>query len=333
MKRAKSLFNQIVDYENLRLAWLKARKGKTAKKSVQNFSRNVNENLQIIHDRMIVSPPVLSDYVQFKIFDPKERMISVVPFSDRVIHHAIMNVLEPVFERQFIFHTYACRKGKGTHAAARYAFKCAKNSAYFLKLDVKKYFDSIDHSVLKQLLCRIIKDARCLSLLFCVIDSYKVSFEGGSSGREKGLPIGNLTSQFFANFYLSLLDHFVLEKLKPKAYVRYMDDIVIFGDSIKDLKRIFAEVERFCLEKLVLSLKEPVFGKTFRGVPFLGWRITKDRIFLLSKTRRRMKNKLWKIQKAYESDKISEEKALERTKAVFASRKLINAARIETAND
>lgn len=333
MKRAKSLFNQIVDYENLRLAWLKARKGKTAKKSVQNFSRNVNENLQIIHDRMILSPPVLSDYVQFKIFDPKERMISVVPFSDRVIHHAIMNVLEPVFERQFIFHTYACRKGKGTHAAARYAFKCAKNSAYFLKLDVKKYFDSIDHSVLKQLLCRIIKDARCLSLLFCVIDSYKVPFEGGSSGREKGLPIGNLTSQFFANFYLSLLDHFVLEKLKPKAYVRYMDDIVIFGDSIKDLKRIFAEVERFCLEKLVLSLKEPVFGKTFRGVPFLGWRITKDRIFLLSKTRRRMKNKLWKIQKAYESDKISEEKALERTKAVFASRKLINAARIETAND
>lgn len=166
MKRAKSLFNQIVDYENLRLAWLKARKGKTAKKSVQNFSHNVNENLQIIHDRMIVSPPVLSDYVQFKIFDPKERMISVVPFSDRVIHHAIMNVLEPVFERQFVFHTYACRKGKGTHAAARYAFECANSSAYFLKLDVKKYFDSIDHSVLKQLLCRIIKDVRCLELLF-----------------------------------------------------------------------------------------------------------------------------------------------------------------------
>ena len=211
MKRTASLFSQIVDYENLRLAWLKARKGKTSKKSVQNFSRNVNKNLQVIHDRMIASPPVLSKYIQFKIYDPKERMISVVPFPDRVMHHAIMNVLEPVFERQFIFHTYACRKEKGTHAAARYAFKCAGRSEFFLKLDVRKYFDSIDHTVLKQFLCRIIKDARCLELLFGVIDSYKIDFEGESAGRKKGLPIGNLTSQFFANFYLSALDHFILE--------------------------------------------------------------------------------------------------------------------------
>ena len=283
MKRTASLFSQIVDYENLRLAWLKARKGKTSKKSVQNFSRNVNKNLQVIHDRMIASPPVLSKYIQFKIYDPKERMISVVPFPDRVIHHAIMNVLEPVFERQFIFHTYACRKGKGTHAAARYAFKCAGRSEFFLKLDVRKYFDSIDHTVLKQFLCRIIKDARCLELLFGVIDSYKIDFEGDSVGRKKGLPIGNLTSQFFANFYLSALDH-------------------------------------FCLEKLALFLKIPVFGKTFRGVPFLGWRITKDRIFLLSKTKRRMKNRLKEIQKSFERGKITEEKAVERTKAVYAAR-------------
>ena len=330
MKRTSSLFSQIVDYENLRLAWLKARKGKTSKKSVQNFSRNVNKNLQVIHDRMIASPPVLSKYIQFKIYDPKERMISVVPFPDRVMHHAIMNVLEPVFERQFIFHTYACRKGKGTHAAARYAFKCAKNSPYFLKLDVRKYFDSIDHTVLKQFLCRIIKDARCLELLFSVIDSYKIDFEGDSASRKKGLPIGNLTSQFFANFYLSALDHFILEKLKPEGYVRYMDDMVIFGDSIKELKRIFDEVERFCLEKLELFLKVPVFGKTFFGVPFLGWRITKDRIFLLSKTKRRMKNRLKEILKSFERGKITEEKAVERTKAVFAARKLINAEYIKT---
>ena len=181
------------------------------KKSVQNFSRNVNINLQIIHDRMIASPPVLSKYIQFKIYDPKERMISVVPFPDRVIHHAIMNVLEPVFERQFIFHTYACRKGKGTHAAARYAFKCAGHSEFFLKLDVRKYFDSIDHTVLKQFLCRIIKDTRCLELLFCVIDSYKINFEGD---------------------------------------VRYMDDMVIFGDSIKELKRIFTKWSVFVLKNL-----------------------------------------------------------------------------------
>ena len=169
-------------------------------------------------------------------------------------------------------------------------------------------------------MCRIIKDARCLELLFGVIDSYKIDFEGDSVGRKKGLPIGNLTSQFFANFYLSALDHFILEKLKPEGYVRYMDDMVIFGDSIKELKRIFDEVERFCLEKLELFLKVPVFGKTFRGVPFLGWRITKYRIFLLSKTKRRMKNRLKEIQKSFERGKITEEKAVERTKAVYAAR-------------
>ncbi|MGN0737958.1 hypothetical protein [Treponema porcinum] len=132
-------------------------------------------------------------------------------------------------------------------------------------------------------MCRIIKDAHCLELLFGVIDSYKIDFEGDSVGRKKGLPIGNLTSQFFANFYLSALDH-------------------------------------FCLEKLTLFLKVPVFGKTFFGVPFLGWRITKDRIFLLSKTKRRMKNRLKEIQKSFERGKITEEKAVERTKAVYAAR-------------
>ncbi|MGN0739507.1 MAG: reverse transcriptase/maturase family protein [Treponema sp.] len=314
MKRAKSLFNQIACYENLRIAWLKARKGKTAKKSVQNFSKNVNENLFLIQQKIISNPPVLGDYVQFKISDPKERIISVVPFSDRVIHHAIMNVLEPVFERQFIFHTYACRKGKGTHAAARYAFKCAGRSAYFLKLDVKKYFDSIDHAVLKQMLCRIIKDRQCLSLLFCVIESYKVPCG------EKGLPIGNLTSQFFANYYLSPLDHFVLEKLKPRGYVRYMDDIVIFGDSLLSLKQIFKSVEIFCSEKLMLSLKMPVFGRCRNGVPFLGWKLSSQGIKILKKTKRRMSQKLSLVAEELSAGKITLEKTCERTKSIYASR-------------
>ena len=132
-------------------------------------------------------------------------------------------------------------------------------------------------------MCRIIKDARCLELLFGVIDSYKIDFEGESAGRKKGLPIGNLTSQFFANFYLSALDHFILEKLKPEGYVRYMDDMVIFGDSVKNLKNIFDEVDHFCLEKLELFLKVPVFGKTFRGVPFLGCALQKTEYFCFPK--------------------------------------------------
>ena len=320
MNRAGNLFEKICDIQNLHEAYYKASKNKRFTSGYINFRKDSETNLEKLRKSLVDGKYTHGQYRHFIITDPKQRLISAASFPDRVIHHAIMNVLEPVFERQFIFHTYACRKEKGTHAAARYAFKCAGRSEFFLKLDVRKYFDSIDHTILKQFLCRIIKDARCLELLFGVIDSYKIDFEGDSVGRKKGLPIGNLTSQFFANFYLSALDHFILEKLKPEGYVRYMDDMVIFGDSVKNLKNIFDEVDHFCLEKLALFLKIPVFGKTFRGVPFLGWRITKDRIFLLSKTKRRMKNRLKEIQKSFERGKITEEKAVERTKAVCAAR-------------
>lgn len=314
MKRTKSLFEKITCYENIRLAWLKARRGKTSKKSVAAFARNAGENLCIIQKNLRASPPVLSPYAQFKIFDPKERVISVVPFSDRVMHHAIMNILEPVFERQFVFHTYACRKG--THAAARYALKKAKSCRCFLKLDVKKYFDSIDHFVLKKLLCRIIKDAHCLSLLFGIIDSYSSGADG------KGLPIGNLTSQFFANFYLSALDHFVLEQLKTKGYVRYMDDTVIFEDFAARLKEIFRAVDDFFKRELLLALKPPVSAPCRNGVPFLGWRITPSGITVLKKTRRRMKRKLSAIESDLRSGLITAQKADGRRNAVYASRRV-----------
>lgn len=320
MKRTSSLFEKIVSYENIRLAYLKARRGKTSKKSIRNFARNVNENLFLVQKNLKSNPPVLSKYTQFKISDPKERIISVVPFLDRVMHHAIINILEPFFERQFIFHTYACRKGKGTHAAARYALKKAKSSKYFLKLDVKKYFDSIDHAILKSFLTRIIKDGRCLSLLFSVIDSYSSFFS--SENKQKGLPIGNLTSQFFANFYLSPLDHYVLEKIKPKGYVRYMDDIVVFSDSKSEVKNIFYLIKKFCREKLLLVLKIPVFGNCKSGIPFLGWRISSDGIFILQKTKCRMKSNLRKIASEFKNGKITEEKAVERSCAVFACRKI-----------
>lgn len=147
MKRIKSLFNQIINYDNVRLAWIKARKGKSSKQSVMQFSKDVNANLLKVQRNLKSKPPVLSSYTQFTIFDPKERTISVVPFIDRVMHHAIMNVLEPIFERQFIFHTYACRKKKGSHKAIKYTHLMCRKAKYFLKLDVRKYFDNINHQV------------------------------------------------------------------------------------------------------------------------------------------------------------------------------------------
>lgn len=176
-----------------------------------------------------------------------------------------MNVLEPVFEKQFIFHTYACRKEKGTHKAVLYAFNKVKSGGYFLKLDVRKYFDSINHTVLKEKLERIIKDRKCLNLLFNIIDSFGCE--------DKGLPIGNLTSQFFANLYLSQTDHFVIEKLKPQGYVRYMDDILLFSNSKVELNSFYQKLKLFVEENIRVEFKTPVINSCKNSVPFLGFLI------------------------------------------------------------
>ena len=309
MKRAKSLFNQIISYDNVRLAWLKARRHKTSKNVVKNFSKNVNKNLSIVQKNLKSKPAILSSYSQFTIYEPKERLISVVPFIDRVMHHAIMNVLEPVFEKQFIYHTYACRKGKGSHKAIKYAFCKAKNCEYFLKLDVKKYFDNIDHEILKFKLARIIKDKECLDLLYNIINSFSI---------EKGLPIGNLTSQFFANLYLSELDHFVLEKLKPCGYCRYMDDFILFSNSKIDLKKMLNSIESFCLNNLLLTLKPYILGKCKDGIAFLGYKISSKNADLLQKSKKRKKQKLKSINYEFENNLISKAKYVERVKCLFS---------------
>lgn len=290
MRRAGNLFERITDFNNLRAAYLKAVKGKRLSNSALIFDLKTDENLCRIKKKLESGTYRIGKYRQFKIYDPKERLITAASFEDRIVHHAIMNVLEPVFERQFVFHTYACRKQKGTHKAVQYALKKAGSCKYFLKLDVRKYFDSIPHGKLKELLLRIIKDRKCLSLLFEIIDSYSVT-----DGR--GLPIGNLTSQFFANCYLSPLDHFVLEKLKPKGYARYMDDIAVFSDSKSALKKTLSEMQKF-IEPFSLLFKQPVINSCENGVPFLGCSVSGKRISLLGRTRRRKARKARRL--AYE---------------------------------
>ena len=313
MKRYNNLFEQIISWQNFRLAFLKASKGKSRSSEVILFTTKLDENLEVLRHGIANQTYSIGEYRQFKIYDPKERIISVASFKDRVIHHAIINILEPIFEKQFIFHTYACRKGKGTHAAARYVFKKARSNNFFLKLDIKKYFASIDHTELKRQLIRIIKDKRCLILLFKIIDSYYFQ-------ENKGLPIGNLTSQFFANLYLSSLDHFILEQLKSACYARYMDDMIILADSVQELKEISHSIQMYIKQKLDLTLKQEIYGKVSKGIPFLGWEITNNSITVLSKTRKRMKKKLKEIQHDFLSGKITEEKAAERNNCVFNSR-------------
>ena len=228
------------------------------------------------------------------------------------MHHAIMNVLEPIFERQLVHHSYACRKGKGTHAAVLQAFALCKGRRCFLKLDVRRYFDSIDHAILKTRLARIIKDGRTLFLLGGVIDSF-------CTNPGKGLPIGNLTSQFFANYYLSGMDHFIMETLRPSGYVRYMDDFVSWHEDAGALRRMHGQVEQYVARELQLTLKPPVFGSGPPGLPFLGFRIASGGIFLPRKVRDRIKGHARDMEQLLRCGGIGEEKAAERMRSVLAA--------------
>ena len=316
-------FSQICSIENLELAYYKASKRKKSANSFLFFRKNEEVNVQKIQQRLLSATWECGAYKQFRIFEPKERLITAAPFEDRIVHHALINVLEPLFERQFVFHTYACRKGKGTHAAIRQAQKFCKNGMFFLKLDVRKYFDSIDHDILKKRLRRLTNEGRANDLFQKIIGSY-TSELAQKQNLQKGIPLGNLTSQFFANLYLSDADHYVLEVLKADGYIRYMDDILIFSKSLRHLKIIHKKLAEYCKENLALELKPPVFGRCDLGIPFLGKLVTKTQIKTLSEKRRLKAKKIKRIDKLVQSGALSQQKGAERINAIIADARMKN---------
>ena len=235
MKRANHLFPRIIDPDNLRWAVWNAQKGKRYSNQVVQFKSDLDKNLIQLRNQMIAGAVEVGSYHYFKVYDPKERQICAPPFQEQVLHHAMMNICGYYFERFQINHSYACRKGKGTHAAIKAAKKFTRNYGWYLKLDVRKFFDSIHHEVLKHQLSRLFKEHSVLNIFGQIIDSYAAS-------PERGVPIGNLTSQYFANHYLAALDHFVKEILGCKAYVRYMDDMVFMESRKKPIKRILQSI-------------------------------------------------------------------------------------------
>ena len=311
MKRQNFLFDRIADRGNIRLAFLKTLRGNRSSLSAISYCRDIDKNLETLRGNLLSPNFKWGGYRSFLITDPKQRVISTAPFEQRVMHHAIMNVLEPIMERSLICHSYACRKGKGTHAAVRYAFARCRASPHFLKLDVRKYFDSVDHGVLKSMLRRLIKDMRVIDLLDGVIDGYETALG-------KGVPIGNLTSQFFANLYLSGMDHHVLEKLRPRAYCRYMDDFVAWSSSKKQLKDMFARVADYVGDNLKLELKPPVFGDAASGLPFLGFLVKENGVYLMQKSKRRVRDRMAEISVSLGRGETTQEKAAERIRSVFA---------------
>lgn len=271
-----SLYSQLCTYRNLELAFKKARKGKTLKKDVVDFEIQLEENLQQIQNELIFHIYQPKPLKTFVLRDPKTRKISKSHFRDRVVHHALCNFIAPIMEKSFIFDSYANRIGKGTFKAIkRFEFFCRKAShnytreTFVLKGDVKKYFENVDHSILFIILKKTIDDERVLWLIMRILQNYRTK-EGN-----KGMPLGNLTSQFFANVYLNELDQYVKHKLRAKFYVRYVDDFIIIGCTREKLQYYKEKIDFFLNKKLYLQLhnQKSRIISIYTGIEFLGMRI------------------------------------------------------------
>lgn len=264
MKRIGNLYTKIYDLDNLYLAYSKAKTGKSKSKGVIQFESDLDNNILRIQKELIEQTYITSEYNVFTIRDPKERTIYSLPFRDRVVQHAIMNIIESLWTSVFISHSYSSIKGKGIHGAWKHIRRDLKNrkqTQYCLKMDITKFYPSIDHHIMKQIIRKKIKDMKLLALLDGIIDS------------APGMPIGNYLSQFLANLYLSYFDHWLKEVKRVKYYYRYADDLIILGDSKQDLHLLRIDIQTYLSENLKLKLKSnyQVFPIVSRGIDFIGY--------------------------------------------------------------
>lgn len=267
MKRIDNLFEQVIALDNLRLADDRARRGKLNSYGVKKHCQRREANLQALHEQLASGTFKTSQYHVFIIHEPKEREIYQLPyFPDRIVHHAVMNILERIWVSVFTADTYSCIKNRGILKCARDTRRAMLDdpvgTAYCLKLDIRKFYPSIDHDVLKRIVRRKIKDERLLCLLDGIIDSV-----------EKGVPIGNYLSQYFANLYLAYFDHWVKEQLGVRHYKRYADDMVFFADNKETLHRWLDAVRVYLRDELHLTIKDnwQIFPTDSRGVDFVGY--------------------------------------------------------------
>lgn len=298
MKIYRNLFYNMVSMENVLKAWDEFKKEKREKLDVQIFEMRLEDNLFRLHRDLINKRYQHGKYTGFFIRDPKIRLINKTEVRDRIVHHLIFQCLNPIFEPTFIPDSYSCRKEKGTHKAVKklQIFARKINQTYgrcfVLKCDIKKFFPTIDHQILYDVIARRIKDTNVLWLIKIIIESFSSEFSGDKE--LKGAPIGNLTSQLFANIYLNELDQFIKQKLKARHYIRYTDDFVILHQNLDFLLKIKEKIENFLKTKLKLSLHpDKVSIRKYRqGIDFLGYVALPKACVLRPKTKRRIFKKL-----------------------------------------
>jgi len=290
MKRIGNLYDSVYSLENLYLAYNKARKGKTKTYGVLHFEKELDSNIQSIHNELLTESYKTSEYSIFTIQDPKERLVYRLPFRDRVVHHAVMNILESIWVSVFNTTTYSCIKGRGIHSVLRHLKRDLKdidNTVYCLKMDVKKFYPSIDHEILKQIIRKKIKDVRLLQLLDEIIDS------------APGVPIGNYLSQYLANLYLAYFDHWIKEDRKVKYYYRYADDMVILSPDKPYLHGLLVDINDYLANRLNLQLKGnyQVFPVVVLGIDFVGYVFYHTHILMRKSIKKRFCRRVAKINK------------------------------------
>lgn len=266
-KKYKNLKEQICSWENLLLAYKKTAKGKRSTRSYLQFREFDLINLEKIQEELLNETYKLDEFKEFDIYVPKHRHIKALSFRDRLVQHAICNVIEPIFESTFVSNSYACRKNRGTHAGVKYIQACLRkypDEKFVLKTDFSKFFPSISYDLLFTIIEKKISCKFVLSILRLM---YPV---GG-----KGLPVGWLTSQLFANIFASQLDHYLQQDLKVKHWARYMDDIVVLHSDIEYLRQLKIKLEAYSYEILGLTLSKWSIQNVSRGINFLGYRIWK----------------------------------------------------------
>lgn len=297
MKRYNNLFDKIVSLDNLYEADKRARRQKSHRPEVMLFDKNKDKLLLDLQRKLINGEYETSEYYVFKIYEPKEREIFKLPYyPDRIVHHAIMNIMEPIWVSAFIKGTYSCIRKRGIHKAlkdVKFALKDEINTQYCLKLDIRKFYPSIDHDILKTIIRKKIKDKRLLSLLDEIIES------------AQGVPIGNYLSQFFANLYLTYLDHWIKEQKKVRYYFRYADDIVILGGDKQQLRDLFYNIQDYLNNKLKLNFKDnwQIFKVDSRGIDFVGYRVFHTHTLLRKRIKKRFCKKINKLNKKQNLDK------------------------------